>query len=760
MKKTTIITILLALFGFLFVGELNAKEIYSISSPWYLSTDKCLYHPGEQVTVNFSGDLPAGARIRIYHGSEVLTDDAMGATTYNWTAPSRDFTGYLAAVYTFNASGDETLYGTIAIDVSSSWGRFPRYGFVSTYDDSKNEGTIQAETAFLNRCHINGIQYYDWQYLHEIPYDKYGHRDSWTDLANRTIRAHVVRNYIKEHHRYGMKAMFYNLLFGADPGSEANGVNYGWGMFRDHNHADRDNHPLPENWRGPIYLCDPSNKGWQEYLAGKNNDVYEAFDFDGFHIDQLGYRGTVYNYDGGEIPLTWAYQDFIKAMKSARPDKLLVMNAVSNYGSPEIISSGDIEFSYTELWGSEESFYDMERMVREHAAIDGRGTASVFAAYMDYNRRDDGGQYFNTPGILLSDATMFAVGGSHLELGDGHMLCAEYFPNSNLKMSDELTASLTKYYDFMTAYENLLRDGGSVVDPQISCTNNIVSFNTWPPATGHVTAYGRQFSDKKVISLLNFSATRDEKHMLCRDVDGDMPEPGEKNNIEVRVHAQNASKVWVASPDRFDGMPQEVTFTRDGDYVKFTVPSLKYWTMLVIEQNGSGNVNPTPDPQPDYNDYGDLFLVGDNTPGGWRLWEATPLSRNNNNIYTATLYLTSNGSFKIATDKDGDYSQKFYFRDANDYGRISEDATDDRQWSVAEDGDYTVTLDMQNWTISIVRSYSLSMSNTFAGSTTSISGIMSASSQEQDAYYTLTGVKVLNPTKGVYIRNGKKVIIR
>ena len=31
---------------------------------------------------------------------------------------------------------------------------------------------------------------------------------------------------------------------------------------------------------------------------------------------------------------------------------------------------------------------------------------------------------------------------------------------------------------------------------------------------------------------------------------------------------------------------------------------------------------------------------------------------------------------------------------------------------------------------------------------------------ENDAYYTLQGVRVTNPTKGVYIQNGKKVIIK
>lgn len=51
------------------------EGIRSVSSPWYLSTDKCNYHPGEQVTVHFSGDMPSGARIRIYSGSEVPVFD-------------------------------------------------------------------------------------------------------------------------------------------------------------------------------------------------------------------------------------------------------------------------------------------------------------------------------------------------------------------------------------------------------------------------------------------------------------------------------------------------------------------------------------------------------------------------------------------------------------------------------------------------------------------------------------------------------------
>ena len=59
---------------------------------------------------------------------------------------------------------------------------------------------------------------------------------------------------------------------------------------------------------------------------------------------------------------------------------------------------------------------------------------------MNYDLANNMGT-FNTPGVLLTNAVIFALGGSHLELGE-HMLCKEYFPNSNLGMSSELQEAM------------------------------------------------------------------------------------------------------------------------------------------------------------------------------------------------------------------------------------------------------------------------------------------------------------------------------
>ena len=52
----------------------------------------------------------------------------------------------------------------------------------------------------------------------------------------------------------------------------------------------------------------------------------------------------------------------------------------------------------------------------------------------------------------------------------------------------------------------------------------------------------------------------------------------------MRMKASGVRKLWVASPDNLGGAPLELTFRQDGGYVNFTLPSLKYWTMIVVER--------------------------------------------------------------------------------------------------------------------------------------------------------------------------------
>lgn len=542
-----------------------------------LETDKACYAPGETVTIKINKAANGQFFVRYRHLDKVLAEEPVNQLTWKWMPPTTDYKGYMIEVYEKQANR-ETHLGSIAVDVSSDWTKFPRYGFLSHYNDIA-EIQIKKNIANLNRHHINGVQYQDWHYKHHQPMAGTTTESAkdWTDIANRKVEKSVVDKYISETHKYGMKSIFYNLCFGALKDAEQDGVNAGWFLYKDNSRKERDKHPLPSDWKSDIFLMNPGNADWQTYLAKENTKVYRNFDFDGYQIDQLGSRGNVYDTQGNKVDLPSGYLSFIQTMKQAHPDKRLVMNAVSGFGQ-EQIAKGEVDFYYNEVWGEESKYADLSRIVEKNRQLNEK-LSTVFAAYMNYNVADHQG-YFNTPGILLTDAVIFAFGASHLELGE-HMLGKEYFPNNNLKMKADLETALIHYYDFLVGYQNLLRDGGTFNEVEIVSDDNRINTANWPPRYQHVAVVGKQLNNCQIIHLLNFSQAL---HLDWRDIDGNQPEPAQIEKAAMTLKTSTpVKKLWVASPDFNGGVPQTIEFKQQASDISFVLPQLKYWDMIVVE---------------------------------------------------------------------------------------------------------------------------------------------------------------------------------
>ena len=103
----------------------------------------------------------------------------------------------------------------------------------------------------------------------------------------------------------------------------------------------------------------------------------------------------------------------------------------------------------------------------------------------------------------------------------------------------------------------------------------------WPPKVGKVTSLARTFADRTVIHLLNFSQANSTS---WRDADGTMPAPVLLNELPLEM-AWNTEvhRVCVATPDAMGGAMQSIPFTLAGGKLSFTLPSLLYWTMIVVE---------------------------------------------------------------------------------------------------------------------------------------------------------------------------------
>lgn len=140
-----------------------------------------------------------------------------------------------------------------------------------------------------------------------------------------------------------------------------------------------------------------------------------------------------------------------------------------------------------------------------------------------------------------------------------------------------------------------------------------------------------------------------------------------------------------------------------------------------------------------------LFLIGDATAGGWSVDSGTPLFQNEATpyVYSADVEL-SEGSFKIATviKGGGTFDSKYYyFRDPENADKIVLGSADDTQWAIEEAASYAVTVNILQSSISIVKS----------DGNASVSEIIIAGCDSSVEYYTLTGVKVAQPSFGVYL---------
>ena len=559
--------------------EIPVNPVTPAYSNLSLITDKAAYSPGGTVTFTFDNSgLPVPVKVRYKYLDEVIDEATISGTSWSWLTPATDFRGYTVEVYGQSGSV-ETIYATVGVDVSSDWTKFPRYGFLSKFPQL-TDADMDAVIDNLNKYHINGLQFYDWQNKHHMPLPVVDGTPagSWKDIINRDIYFSTVEKYITKAHNCNIKSMFYNLVYGAWKNAESDGVDKEWYVFTDNTHTNRDFHPLSSPFLSNIYLLDPSNIGWQQYIAAENRKVYQFLDFDGYHMDQLGDRGTRYKYDGSALNLSQTYKPFIGAMKADRPSKNIVMNAVNQYGQQGIAQSA-AGFLYTEVWSPNDTYNDLSYIIQQNNTYSSNTKNTVLAAYMNYDLANNQG-YFNTPAVLMTDAVIFAFGGAHLELGE-HMLGKEYFPNSNLQMKADLKAALPDYYDFLVAYQNLLRDGGSFNVVTVASIDNKLKIANWPAGQGEVATVCKKVGTSQVVHLINYT---DSKSQQWRDNSGTQAIPALIRDAAVSVTAnQTVKAVWVASPDIIGGASRTLEFLQSGNQVVFTLPELKYWTMVVLE---------------------------------------------------------------------------------------------------------------------------------------------------------------------------------
>lgn len=397
-------------------------------------TDKARYHPGDIVTitveiknntgVDWSGTLYLDVRYleTLVHSDGQSLSIAAGATatkTFTWTTPSTDFRGYHVEVRAGTTDANAT-----AIDVSSDWTRYPRYGFVYAFTPGQTQAQSQEKIRLLaENYHINAVQFYDWMWRHEQVISRTNGiiNDPWYDWAGNPISFAVIQDLVAAAHNYRMAAMPYFMIYGALQNyQQISKVNPQWGLYFDTSHTNQvvfdfgDDDPNTNLW-----IFNPFNTNWQNYIFRQYDDAILTLDFDGIHLDQMGnyWNTTYYDYWGNVVDLGNSFsalinnaKEHVSALAYHTPGKMgkdiltfnMVNGGVNAWGVNDVVRNSNVNFLYSEIWENSATYKDIYDFVRQSRADSG-GKAIVLAAYPNY--------YENTgPRYEAEDATLYNVG--------------------------------------------------------------------------------------------------------------------------------------------------------------------------------------------------------------------------------------------------------------------------------------------------------------------------------------------------------------
>ena len=147
-----------------------------------------------------------------------------------------------------------------------------------------------------------------------------------------------------------------------------------------------------------------------------------------------------------------------------------------------------------------------------------------------------------------------------------------------------------------------------------------------------------------------------------------------------------------------------------------------------------------------------LYVVGDATTGAWELPKASMLKQDTSNpvVYSGNVSLTA-GEFKLCVNTQTGFGQTFFQVDPNDAGKMVFGG-DDNKWQITEAGDYDISANVKDMTISVKKHDATGIS------------MIATETDGAPEYFTLSGVKVSSPVSGVYVKrvNGKctKVVVK
>lgn len=466
-----------------------------------------------------------------------------------------------------------------AFDVVEKSTDYIRYGFLSefyTSDLGDDEDVKQ-----MNKYHINNVQFYDWMYRHD---DLIPKTDEFIDPLGRKMNINAVKEKIDLCHRYGMKAVAYGAVYGAE---REYFERYPEQLLYKNNGEKFDLIDI-------IGIMNIQKKSpWFNHIVNEFRLALTEMKFDGIHMDQYGFPKTaISGFDKSYVDLKEDFAPLIDATKAMAneimDDSMIIFNCVNNWPI-EYVKDANQDAVYVEVWDPHDQYRSLYNIVKEAKFLTNHSKNIILSAYVHpFNEEIEDAR--KEASALLAMSTIFASGANHLLLGEKNGALAEAYYVNYGKYSEAFEAVLRNYYDFIVMYEELLFHN-ELHDLSLTFVNGINDeLKLSLPASSDfkkdtIATILKERKGLKVLNMVNLNGIENEVWNVGKT------RPIKKDNIICQYMIHEAiDSVYFASPDVDNGKAIKLDYHYvdhgHGKALEFTVPSLDIWSMIFIKIKG------------------------------------------------------------------------------------------------------------------------------------------------------------------------------
>ena len=532
--------------------------------------NRSIYRPEDRILIDVG--VHRSVTVQVSHlGTAVRTARATGPVVDIGTLP--------AGGYGIDVTDPDERHQHTAVDVTLDPRTVLRYGFVVDYSPGRT--TFEVEQ-LLRRLHLTAVQFYDWAYRHA---DLLGpDTGDYSDALGQPISPEAVRALIAAVHRVGADALGYAAVYGVG--------NDEWPAWA--HDALLTATGTPHALADFLQLVDPAAPDWLHHFCADLNGAAERFGFDGFHLDQYGYPKRATRADGQPIDLARSFDRTIAAVRNELPAARLVFNNVNDFPTWRTTSSPQ-DATYIEIWPPHTHLADLAGVITRARALAPERPVVIAAYQHIYATANPAAADLCT---ALTMATLFSHGATQLLAGeDGRLLVDPYYVH-NQRAEAESLIFLTRWYDFLVEYGELLLDASAVDvtgsyagdyngDLDVSYPGATIDHR---PTSGSVWRRIVQVRGRLVVHLINLTGQTDTEWDSLRQTPGH-PGPGA---LRFRLNGPGIPRIRFADPDGPTGLtPLPVTV--DGDHAVVTLPTPRIWQVVVLDTDTADTDDDTTD---------------------------------------------------------------------------------------------------------------------------------------------------------------------